>query len=382
MIKKALVIFAVIMTLSTSCFAVDDVVANGPEVIIQAEDCVITALSGGYIVAAAPPQWLAQGDVVSISTGTGGELDYGYGDIKFALTGPIPDGDYTLSVKWHTAVMSGEAWAFMIDAQTGTVAESSYASGNWHYFYPGKGDTHDDQWFTDELAGTGGLNFETYSITPVRPYLSLSGIGNNDLHIRIADMALGENNYFAIDYFILQPVTVTNKLIHIEAEDCNIATGAVNSYWRIDGQWVYVATSSSGNTQSATGNVAFHLPMAIPDDQYIVRMGYRLGTWLQQVSAFKIAPAAGSSGTIIENSIPSQNDWHNFYPDGYALYQIDELAGPAGLSFPVSGATPIAPSVTVSNIAEDEFVIYIWDQSSGNYNFFGIDFFELIPVAP
>ena len=170
---------AVLTALATSSYAVDDVAPNGPEVIIQAEDCAITALSGGYIVAVAPPQWQAQGDVVSISTGTGG-LDYGHGDIKFALAGPIPDGDYTLSVKWHTAVMSGEAWAFMIDAQTGSVTEGSYASGNWHYFYPGVGDMHNDQWFTDDLAGTGGLAFETYSITPVRPYLTLSGIGNDD----------------------------------------------------------------------------------------------------------------------------------------------------------------------------------------------------------
>ncbi len=110
-------------------------------------------------------------------------------------------------------------------------------------------------------------------------------------------------------------------------------------------------------------------------------MGYRLGTWQQQVSAFKIAPAATSSGTIIENAIANQNDWHSFYADGYALYQIDELAGSAGLSFPVSGATPIAQSVTVSNIAAGEFVIYIWDQSGGSYNFFGIDFFELLPIT-
>jgi hypothetical protein len=380
--KSSLAQFVLLLTISTRCFAVDDVAANGPEVIIQAEDCAIVALSGGYTVAAAPPQWQAQGDVVSISTAAGG-LDYGHGDIKFSLAGPIPDGDYTLSVKWHTAVMSGEAWAFMIDADTGTVSEGSYASGNWHTFYPGKGDSHDDQWYTDELAGPAGLTmFDSYPLNPVRPYLTLSGIGNNDLHIRISDMALGEDNYFSIDYFVLQPVTVTNKSIHIEAEDCTITAGGANSYWKVDGQWVYVATSPSGNSQSATGNVAFPLPRAIPDGQYHVRTGYRLGTWGQQASAFKIAPAAGSSGTITENGISNQNGWHTFYPDGYALYQIDEMAGPAGLSFPVSAGTPIAQSVTVSNIGADEFVIFIWDQSGGNYNFFGIDFFELIPIEP
>jgi len=57
------------------------------------------------------------------------------------------------------------------------------------------------------------------------------------------------------------------------------------------------------------------------------------------------------------------------------------LAGSAGLSFPVDGSTPIAQSVTVTSIAANEFVIYIWDQSAGSYSFFGIDFFELIPVA-
>ncbi|MFH1616677.1 MAG: hypothetical protein ABIG61_16535 [Planctomycetota bacterium] len=366
---------------ATCVFAADDVTPNGPEIIIQAEDCTITALGGGYITGAAPPEWAAATPVVSLASGIAG-LENGYGDIKFTFPGSIPDGDYTLSVKWHTAEMAGQAWGFMIDSESAGVAEGSFPGGQWHYFYPGKPDIHDDQWFEDELTGPNGLSFATYSGTPVRPYMTVKGIGNNDFYVRVSDMAIGQNNYMAIDYFVLQSVTVANKSIHVEAEDCTIAAVSPNTYWRIDGPLIFMATNASGNTQSAVGNIAFYLPPVIPDGTYTLKLGYRIGgTWEGAGSSFKIAPAGGSSGTIHEDGIITQNGWHTFYPVGYALYEVDDLAGLAGLSFPVDPGTPIADSVTVSNIASGEFVIYIWDQSANSYDFFGIDFFELIPVS-
>jgi len=382
--KQILNVLIGVLTLAawtTNAFAVDDPTPSGPPIIIQAEDCVITAISGGYTVGSAPAEWDANTPVVWVATSAVGGLQYGYGEINFAFPPAPINGDYLLSVKWHTGKMNGKAWGYMIDADAGTVTEGTFESGKWHYFYPGKPNTHDDKWFEDYLAGPNGLSFATYANTPVHPYLTLSGIGTDDLCVTISDMAFSKDNYFAIDYFVLQPVTVINKSIHVEAEDCIITAGASGSYWSVSEQWVYMATDASGNPIYGTGIIIFSLPPGVPDDEYVLKMGYTIGSWAGASSAFKIAPASGSGGTIQENGIATQNGWHYFYLGGSSGdYYIDDLAGPDGLSCSVNPSTPIATSVTVSGIGPGEFAISIWDQSAGTYDHFGIDFFELIPV--
>lgn len=387
------VLFFCITVLVAELRGVDDSVPNGVPIIIQAEDCTITAISGNFTTGTAPVGWGAATPVVWVSTDGTGDTAYHYGDIKFAFPNSIPDGEYLLSVKWHTGKMNAKPWRYLIDADSGSVTEGSFNSGQWHYFYPGNPNTHDDQWFTDFIAGPNGISFPLYVNSPVRPYLVLSGIGANDFHVRLSDMAFSRDNYIAVDYFILQPVVVQNKTIHAEAEDCIIASGGsggwlgggeldTNVYWDTTDTWVRMSTNPSGNTINAKGIVIYHLPSAVPDGEYILKMGYKIGGWGGAASAaFKIAPALASSGSIQEDGIVVQNNWHTFYPNGIAGdYQLDDLAGPAGLSYNIDPATPIATSVTVSNVGAGEFTINVWDQSWGNYDFFSVDFFELIPV--
>jgi len=355
---------------------------------IQAEDCNITAISGSYISGSAPNDWPGDTNVVRLATSSAGGLEYGCGEIKFAIPVAIPDCDYLLSVRWHTGTMDGgKTWAYSIGADSGSVMDGAFPGGQWHYFYPGDDvndpNKHNDQWFTDYLAGPNGMTFTTWTNTPVRPYLTLSNIGSDDLYIKILDTGFSKDNSFGIDYFVLHSVYGLDKTIHVEAEDCNIADSDgsdPNSYWLASDPWVYMATDANGNVIYGQDEITFYLPDAIPDGNYLLEMGYAIGAWAGVSSSFKIAPSSGSSGTIAENGIATQNGWHNFDPNGSNLYQIDELAGPNGLSFPVDPCTPIATSLTVSGIGAKEFAIHIWDQSAGTYDHFAIDYFELIPL--
>ncbi|MFH1615686.1 MAG: hypothetical protein ABIG61_11470 [Planctomycetota bacterium] len=281
---------------------------------------------------------------------------------------------------------------FQPEAVSSTADEGGYGSGQIHDFYPG-GDVNnptadDDMWSTDYLAGPNGMRFLTWTNSPVRPYLSLSNIGADDLRIQITDNALAKDSYLAIDYFTLEPVYGIEKTGQVEAEDCNLYEGGgaypdANVHWYVNGPWVNMATDANNNNINASGEVLFNIPEAIPDGNYILTMGYAIGSWDANEgssAAYKIALASGASGTVIENDVNTQNDWHTFYPTGYCPYQIDELAGPNGFGFSVDANTPVGSSLTLEGISADELVIHVWDKSVGTYDHLRIDYFKFEPI--
>jgi len=350
--------------------AIDVPVPTGPPVIVQAEDCSITAVSGHYSTGQ-----IDSTDVVYVATNASGDKKNGFGDIKFNFPNSVPDGEYTLRVRWHTGTMNASAWAFMIGADSGTVVEGSYyKSGKWHFYYPGHPNSHNDQWFIDDLAGPNGLRFKVWPNTKVLNYINVAGAGSGDFYVRFLDTATATNNYLALDYFELTPVTIQNKSYHFEAEDCSI----ISTKTFVQDYGVLIAYDQVQGHIYATGEGTFAFPGEMEDGDYIVKMAYYIWSWDSGAySSFAIVSLGGAS--VVEHGVSSSGAWRTFWPNvsGHT-YAVDELAGPDGMQWPHQTQ---ADYVTISGVDPNEMAVKFWDQCSNTYNSFTLDYFEIIPVS-
>ncbi len=185
-------------------------VAKNPRV--RAEHWQITGFNTDYALVDSHT-----GRDVVVTTDAAGNPAHAMGEVEFRFPGPIPDGTYTLAVRWMTGTMTGTPWAYRLGADAGTVVENGITSGRWHYFYPGHttdngqgndaGHTgeHDGQWFTHDLAGPNPVGLNVYPDTPVRTSISLKGVGPGDFYIRLRDLSPARNNFLQIAYFELTP---------------------------------------------------------------------------------------------------------------------------------------------------------------------------------
>ncbi|MFH1614771.1 MAG: Ig-like domain-containing protein [Planctomycetota bacterium] len=169
--------------------------------IVRAEDWLIDTSDGYYDIVDSP-----LGLLVIVSTDSAGNSEYSVGDLKFNFPGTIPNGNYRLTIHWRSATVNGTPWAFKLGSDSGTLTEYGVTTGKWHYFYPGHSGPQSNQWFTHDLAGSNPINFSMWPNSPVAAYITVSGISQGDLYIRIWDMSPSQNNYFMIDYFELTPL--------------------------------------------------------------------------------------------------------------------------------------------------------------------------------
>jgi hypothetical protein len=168
---------------------------------IDAENCT---LSGDYC----PLNITNDGWVYFASTqdGSDGWFQSYQGTAYFTLPQAIPDGTYTLSVKWKTGnVFSGNTYAYLISGANGaSVTENGITNqGAWHTFYP----TLQATTAVDYLAGPG-TDFALATMWPGSPKansITISGAAANTITIRMWDMCPLNYDYMAIDYFELTP---------------------------------------------------------------------------------------------------------------------------------------------------------------------------------
>jgi len=170
-----------------------------------------------------------------------------------------------------------------------------------------------------------------------------------------------------------------------EAEDCNLSGQA-----GINGNCVDIAPTQSG---SGIGTIIF--PNSIPDGSYFLKCTWSVTSWGHWEGAVKIHTLG--SGTILEHGALSRGDtgyedFHGFYTrDGNGVYisgapyngewsGIDYLAGPNGMEFDDIGYT-MPTYITVNDIDAYEFAVSFYEPSTGSYDRFRIDQFELVPLV-
>lgn len=383
-------------------------VPSGPDIIVEAEDCLLQGFELEPATGQPDAADILVTDIEGITgvqiTGGGGVTNLAQGRGRMTVPVAIPDGTYIITLKYFTGLVNDiSQYAVMWGASTGSVTQSN----SWSTFYPR--DTlgaASSTWYDAELTPSG-FPFLVSPGSPLPEYHILNDIAVNDFYIEIWDQTQSRNyDYAFIDKIIFTPVLVPGNPIHIEAEDCTL-TGLGPGAWP-DGQggyiidqpisyfWlyepggkVYLASDPSGhNVQFGSGVTEFRFPddVSIPDGDYILTMTYELGTWVPGggQAAFQIGLDPNSIGSVYENGITGQNAWHIFYPNmqGGGTY-TDQLAGSEGIQWAVWDQSPLAQSLTVSNVSNGEMFVRINDDNlGGNYAYLGIDYFELIPYIP
>jgi hypothetical protein len=356
--------------------------SGGATIHVEAENCTLGGSyysSGGVVYVAGTP-------------GVANSFQSNSGNATFQFPNAIPDGTYFLKVHWSVGntFSGGITDAYMIGAASGSSAKiyenGATSQGGWHTFYP-----HiDSDTATDYLAGTDP-NFNIGPIwtgAPKASYLTLQGVGANQFQVTIWDQSALNYAYIGVDYFELVPVSAPIK---IEAENCILAdaTGADGGYyliwtpgWQSGASVVSFAADSSGNVQSAKGQIKISLPMAIPDGTYYLGVHWKANNTFVGSSQYAYLLNT-SQGSLVENGISNQGGWHTYYPNKSATVADDYLAGPDP-NFnigPIWTGSPKASSITVSNIGAGDFNIYLWDMSAANYDYMDVDYFTLTPVT-
>lgn len=357
--------------------AFDVPIPSGSTSIIQAENCTIVPVSGNYSTGT-----IDGNNVVYVATDASGDKTRSYGDIKFKFPSAIPDGEYTLRVRWKSGTMNSSAWAFMLGSEHGDVTEGGYFKNQWHYFYPGHLLLEDNGWFTDDLAGPNGLRFKTWPNSKVLNYITVSGVGAGDFYVRLWDTAVSANNYFAVDSFELTPVTIQNRTYHFDANNCTITSSV--ALRQPDGVLVaydYSNPVPGNGHQNATGEATFAFPAAIANGDYVVKMAYELLSWTSGTqSSFAIVGLNGA--TVTEHGVSNNGAWRAYWPTvtniGHLVYEMDELAGPNGMQWPHQQQ---ADYITVSDAGANGLAVKIWDQSGSSYNCLVLRYFELLPTG-
>ena len=196
--------------------AADD---RNPSLDVRAEHCRIKALVGRYNKIES-----ARGSLIQLATDARGNPAHAVGDFKLHLPIAIPDGTYRVSIRWRSGTMGGTPWAYLLGTESGQVIEHGVSSGRWHYFYPGHSESHNDRWFTQDLAGPNPLKFSMWPNSLAASAISVSGVEPGGFYVRIRDMSPGRDNAFAIESIALtriataEPKTQTGSAVSAVAE--------------------------------------------------------------------------------------------------------------------------------------------------------------------
>ncbi|MFH1615685.1 MAG: hypothetical protein ABIG61_11465 [Planctomycetota bacterium] len=237
----------------------------------------------------------------------------------------------------------------------------------------------------------GGADWTTSedSIEPYEATFTLSAGVTNILRAQAVDVNGYESIYAAVilDVNSVTVTPITADLPYadgnasstvIEAEDCNLSGQASAAATYVD-----IAPGQSG---TGVGTIAF--PNAVPDGDYFLKCTWSLTSWGGSYGQVKIHTLG--SGSITEHEALTRGDstyknYHYFDTtvDGNAVsgewIGTDYLAGPNGMAFDDKGFI-IGKYITVNDVSAGEFAVSFDESSSGSYDRFKIDSFELVPV--
>lgn len=167
----------------------------------EAEDCTLVNNTAEWFVY--NPGW-SSGNVAAYAA-QGGNVQFGTGYTTLRIPDALPDGEYTLKIRWNFVNAESGAGGFysqynyLIYNYSGTLVENGATAGAWHTFYPGYYPNTGSGVREEYLSGPAMATLIAPS-NPQSTSLNISGVAAGDIALFFMDDNAGSYVYSEIDW--------------------------------------------------------------------------------------------------------------------------------------------------------------------------------------